>query len=141
MTRIDFYLNAPSKIEIARKLAGKAICNNSKVMIYTQDEAFAREIDGYLWASPVQSFLPHALCGHKLAFKSPILIGANHVELSQPDVLINLDADVPDWFSRFGRLLEIVTVDPHDKDRARIRFRRFKENGYSLDVHDLKGRA
>jgi DNA polymerase-3 subunit chi len=84
------------------------------------------------------SFLPHVLCGHRLADKTPILIGDNPGKMLRPDVLINLDVETPEWFARFSRLLEIVTEDLQDKEMARRRFRYFKERGYSLDVHDLK---
>jgi DNA polymerase IIIc chi subunit len=34
-------------------------------------------------------------------------------------------------------MLEVVSTDPADRDRARARFRLFKEQGYPLDHHDL----
>jgi len=137
MTRIDFYFNASSKAEVARKLASKALHAGSQILIFTRDHARARELDVYFWTSHQLSFLPHVLCGHRLADKTPILIGDDPGNLRRPDVLINLDAETPDCFTRFDRMLEIVTDDPQDKEMARSRFRYFKERGYSLDVHDL----
>lgn len=138
MTRVDFYLNASSKVEVARKLASKALHAGSHLLIFTRDVARAREVDGYFWTSQQLSFLPHVLCGHRLADKTPILIGDDPAKLLHPDVLINLAEETPDCFSRFDRLLEIVTEDEGDKERARSRFRYFKERGYPLAVHDLK---
>jgi len=138
MTRIDFYLNAASKNEVTRKLVSKALHTGSHIFIFTRDEVHARELDTYFWTSQQLSFLPHVLCGHRLADKTPILIGDDPGKMLRPDVLINLDVETPEWFARFRRLLEIVTEDRQDKEMARRRFRYFKERGYSLDVHDLK---
>ncbi|MDP2786849.1 MAG: DNA polymerase III subunit chi [Pseudomonadota bacterium] len=138
MTRIDFYLNASSKAEVVRKLASKAFHAEKRILIFTRDEVRARELDAYLWTSQQFSFLPHVLCGHRLADKTPVLIGDDPEKLLRPDVLINVAAEIPDWFSRFDRLLEIVTEDPLDKEVARNRFRYFKERGYPLEIHDLK---
>jgi len=138
MTRIDFYLNASSKVEVARKLASKALHAGSHILVFTRDLAHARDVDDYFWSSHQLSFLPHVLCGHRLANKTPILIGDDPEKLLLPDVLINLADITPDCFSRFDRLLEIVAEDEGDKERARGRFRYFKERGYSLEVHDLK---
>lgn len=138
MTRIDFYLNASSKDEVARKLAFKAMQVGSQVLVFTRDEVRAREVDEYFWTSQLLSFLPHVPCGHRLADKTPILIGDDPGKLQRPDVLINLAFEAPECFSRFDRLLEIVTEDERDKEMARRRFRYFKDRGYSLAVHDMK---
>lgn len=138
MTRIDFYLNASSKLEVARKLASKALHVGSHILVFTRDVSLAREVDEYFWTSHHLSFLPHVLCEHRFADKTPILIGNDPGKLLRPDVLINLAEETPDCFGRFDRLLEIVTEDQVDKERARSRFRYFKERGYSLDVHDLR---
>lgn len=138
MTRIDFYFNVASKAEVARKLAAKALHAEKHILIFTRDKTRARELDASLWASPQLSFLPHVLCGHPLAAKTPVLIGDDPEKLQRPDVLINITAEIPDCFARFDRLLEIVTEDPLDKEAARNRFRYFRERGYPLEVHDLK---
>lgn len=137
MTRIDFYFNAPNKVDVARKLALKAFRSNSHVFLYTQDEGFARDLDAYLWSAVQLSYLPHVNCKHPLAAKTPVLIGSDATFVTQADVLINLDAEIPDWFSRFTRVLEIVSVDQQDREAARLRYRYFQERGYSLIKHDL----
>lgn len=137
MTRVTFYFNAPSKPEVARKLAAKAFAGGGGTLVYTRDEQLARELDTVFWTAQQLSFLPHVLCGHPLARRTPILIGATADELASPDVLISLEDEPPAFFSRFGRLLEIVTTDPGDRDRARARLRRYKQESFQVDTHDL----
>jgi DNA polymerase-3 subunit chi len=139
MTRITFYFNAPDKLDVARKLAAKTFQGGQQALVYTTDPARAQEADQGFWTAQQLSFLPHVRCGHPLAPETPILIGDNPDVLGRADVLINLDEEPPAFFGRFERLLEIVTADPADRERARARFRYFKERGYALETHDLGG--
>ncbi len=137
MTRIDFYFNAPGKAEVARKLAAKTFQSGQQALVYSRQPNRCQELDGLFWTAQQLSFLPHVRCGHPLARQTPILIGDNPNELSSADVLINLDDETPDFFSRFARVMEIVTTEEGDRERARIRLRYFKERGYQVDTHDL----
>jgi DNA polymerase-3 subunit chi len=137
MTRITFYFSAPDKLDVARKLASKAFAAGGGVLMYTRDPARARELDLSLWTIQPLSFLPHVACGHPLARQTSILIGTEADELASPNILINLDDEVPACLDRFQRMLEIVSTDPEDRERARSRYRSFKERGYALETHDL----
>ena len=137
VTRITFYFNAPDKLDVARKLAAKVFQSGQQALVYTADTARAQAADQGFWTAQQLSFLPHVRCGHPLAAETPVLIGDNPDDLGRADVLINLDQEPPAFFGRFERLLEIVTPDPVDRERARDRFRYFKERGYALDTHDL----
>ncbi|MEW5771770.1 MAG: DNA polymerase III subunit chi [Pseudomonadota bacterium] len=137
MTRITFYFNAPDKFDVARKLAAKAFQGGQQTLVYTTDPAQAQALDQGFWTAQQLSFLPHVRCGHPLAAETPVLIGDDPAPLRHADVLINLAAEPPAFFGRFERLLEIVSTDPADRERARQRFRFFKERGYALETHDL----
>jgi DNA polymerase-3 subunit chi len=52
-------------------------------------------------------------------------------------ILLNLDHDLPGFFSRFERVLEIVGADPGDRQAARERYRFYQQRGYELHKHDL----
>jgi DNA polymerase III subunit chi len=137
MTRIDFYFNAPSKADVARKLAAKSFQTGQQALVYIRQPTRGQELDGLFWTAQQLSFLPHVRCGHPLSRQTPILIGDNPDELSSADVLINLEDETPDFFSRFARVMEIVTTEEGDRERARARLRFFRERGYQVDTHDL----
>lgn len=137
MTRITFYFNAENKAEAARKLAAKVVHAGQNALVYTLDPAQAQALDTAFWTAQQLSFLPHVRCGHPLARQTPVLIGAQADELARADVLINLADEPPAFFGRFERMLDVVSADPADRDRARARFRRFRELGYHLETHDL----
>jgi DNA polymerase-3 subunit chi len=52
-------------------------------------------------------------------------------------VLISLQEDVPPCFSRFERMVELVTSDEADRRRARERYRFYRDRGYPLEKHEV----
>lgn len=138
MTRVDFYFNAVDKADVAMRLAAKAYQAGQRTLLYTEDEALAAQLDARLWTAQQLSFIPHVRCGHPLAAKTPILIGAQPDDLRSCDVIINLGHQPPGCFTRFDRLIEIVTADEADRYAARGRYRFYQERGYALHTHDLR---
>jgi DNA polymerase-3 subunit chi len=55
------------------------------------------------------------------------------------DILINYDPLIPDYYSRFDRVLEVVSEDAVDRELSREHFRFFKQHGCPVFSHDLKG--
>ncbi|PIV21930.1 MAG: DNA polymerase III subunit chi [Hydrogenophilales bacterium CG03_land_8_20_14_0_80_62_28] len=137
MTRIDFYFNADDKADVARKLAAKVYQAGKRALLYVADARAASDLDAAIWTRDKLSFVPHVRCGHPLAKETPILIGADADALASPDVLVNLVAERPPFFSRFERLIELVSRDPADREAARQRYRFYRERGYEITNVDL----
>jgi DNA polymerase-3 subunit chi len=137
MTRVSFYHRAPDRLDAVCKIAHKAHTQGLCVLIRCQDAAARAELDRRLWTTPALSFTPHVATGAPLARDTPVLIGDAPDELARPDVLINLDDDVPPWFARFERLVEIVSADGPDVLAARERYKHYKTRGYPLDDTNL----
>lgn len=138
MTRVDFYFNAKTKVDVAMRLAAKAYQAGQHTLLYTDEDALAAKLDSSLWTAQQLSFIPHVRCGHPLAARTPVLIGTCPEALAACDVLINLTAVLPPCFSQFKRLIEIVTTDETDRRQARSRFRSYQERGCVLNTYDLK---
>lgn len=138
MTEISFYTFAENRLAVARQLAAKAAGRGLRVMIYAPDASVADAIDALLWTTPPQSFLPHCRDAHSLAAETPVLIGENAETIAHADVMINLHHERPQAFSRFQRLLEIVSTSTDDIERGRQRYRFYRERGYALNTIDLR---
>jgi DNA polymerase-3 subunit chi len=109
-----------------------------RVLIVAPDEIVAREIDRLMWTISATGFLPHCMSSDSLASDTPVLITRNSDTLPHDDLLLNLGNQPPTSFSRFKRLVEIVSEnDDFDKQSARERFRFYKDRGYELHHHDL----
>ncbi|MCW9023196.1 MAG: DNA polymerase III subunit chi [Gammaproteobacteria bacterium] len=145
MTRVDFYVlnnkDADAASMMACRLAEKAFTLKHHIYIHTADQTQSEKLDKLLWTFREGSFLPHQLFESGHSQNSPILIGHN-AELDQDaeslhQVLINLGAQVPSFFSRFERVAEIVSTDDQAKEQARDRYKFYQQRGYELETHKL----
>lgn len=141
MTSIDFYFNAPDRLQVACRLAGKAYAQKKKLLIFAPAQETARRIDNMLWTWQQLSFLPHCLANDPLAAQTPILITSQPENPPETDVLLNLGSECPPFFGRYERLLEIVGQDEAERSQGRERFRFYKERGYAIGTHDLAARG
>ncbi|HYR36289.1 MAG TPA: DNA polymerase III subunit chi [Burkholderiales bacterium] len=137
MTSIDFYFNAPDRLQVACRLAGKAIAQGNRMVVYAPDPELATRIDRLMWTWPATGFVPHCAATDALAPETPVLISASDEPPPQAGVLLNLSADCPPHFASFERLLEVVGTDDAEREAARGRFRTYKSRGYAISSHDL----
>lgn len=143
MTRIDFYLltdSSPtnSSVIVACKLCDKAVEKGIKVYINAPDPAIAEDLDGALWSFRQGSFIAHEKFSGKLP-EEPLpmaLIGAIEPPPTHHGAMINLGLDVPAFFSRFERVLEVVPGDAEQKAKSRERYKFYRDRGYELKTYE-----
>jgi len=145
VTRIDFYIlsedfaAATSHVLTACKLCDKATVGGKRVFAYVPETATAEALDSALWTFRQGSFISHERQG-ELAPVAPlpaVLIGSSEPPASYDAVMINLGLDVPEFFSRFERVLEIVDADPAARSKSRERYKFYRDRGYELATHNL----
>lgn len=141
MTSIDFYFNAGDRFEVACRLAGKALRQKKRVLIYAPQPEVAQKIDRMLWTAQAVSFIPHCAAHDPLAAATPVLIAA---QASDPapaaaacEVLLNLSPECPPFFERHERLLEIVAREDEELRAGRTRYAFYQRRGYQIRSHDL----
>ena len=137
MTRVDFYLDAGDRLQIACRLAAKAVAQNLRVLVHAPDGQVAAAIDRLMWTTPAIGFVPHVMAEHRLAAETPVVIARGDTEALHDEVLVNLCRECPPSFARFQRLIEIVTRDEADKQAARERYRFYRDRGYPIQTHNL----
>jgi len=137
MTRIDFYTKVDDKLRFAAKLCAKALTQKHKVNVYVPDHALATRFERLLWTDNATSFIAHCRVEDPLAPQTPVLIHTQEGALLHDTLLINLDPAWPSFFSRFQRVIEIVSTDSEDAAAARERFRFYRDRGYALQSHDM----
>jgi len=140
MTQVDFYFNAADKFQVACRLAGKALQQQQRLLIFAPGEEAAR-IDRMLWTWPAIGFVPHCMTEDRLAPETPVLIARGADGAPDCDLLLNLAPEVPPFFERYARLLEIVGRDDAERSAGRARYRRYREAGHPIGDHDLAGEA
>jgi DNA polymerase-3 subunit chi len=137
MTQIDFYTHVDDKLKTACQLVGKAFERNLRVAVLTPDNQTTQTVDRLLWTQPAISFIPHCRADNPCLPETPVVVDHVSAPLPHDDVLINLCTERPEHFSRFQRLIEIVSRDEQDKSAARARFKFYRERGYEIRTHDL----
>ena len=137
MTSIDFYFNAEDRFQVACRLAGKALAQEKRLLIYAPDPQAATRIDRMLWTWPAIGFVPHCALHDPLAGETPVLIASDPGAAGDCALLLNLGAECPPHFERFERLLEVVPADEAGRQAGRERYRFYQARGYRISSHDL----
>jgi DNA polymerase III subunit chi len=137
LTSIDFYFNAPDRLQVACRLAGKSLAQKQRMLVYAPEPETASRIDRMLWTWPAIGFVPHCAAHDPLAPDTPVLIAAGEEIPPGCELLLNLGAECPPHFERFARLLEVVSAEEEDRKAARARYRFYQERGYRIASHDL----
>jgi DNA polymerase-3 subunit chi len=137
VTQIDFYTHVEDKLRVACQLSAKAVARGMRVAVYCADADAAQRIDKMLWTTPATGFVPHCAPDDPLARETPVIVGCTGDDLVHDEVLLNLHDEQPPFFSRFQRLVEVVSRDEADRAAARERYRFYRDRGYEIRTHDL----
>ncbi len=138
MTRVDFYVlksdNDTARLNFACRLTEKVFNLGQSVFINSPEPAVSSRLDDLLWTFKAGTFIPHALVDDTRG--EPVVLGHDAEPAGDAwDVLINLAHEVPEFFSRYHRVAEII--DQQGRDAGRERFRFYRERGYELHTHNL----
>jgi DNA polymerase-3 subunit chi len=136
MTRIDFHFNAPDKLAYGCRLLRKVHRSGQRAVVIGPPALIA-DLDQALWTFSALDFIPHVSAIDPLAAHTPVLLCSEPLDTPHHDVLVNLGDDMPAFFGRFERLVEVVGRDDADRARARERWRHYKDRGYPLASFDL----
>jgi len=142
VTQVDFYLlrddSAQNRVRFACRLADKAYRLGNRVFIHTESAEQTRQLDDLLWTFQQNSFVPHAIYQAAQHKPPPVLLAHNAEPDASIQVLINLAAEVPLFFSRFERVAELVNQNAGIRQQGRSRYSFYKDRGYPLRTHEIK---
>ena len=142
MIRIDFYVlpsdNPSARRVLACQLTEKAYRLGHKIVIRTESAMQNKVMDDLLWTFRAGSFIPHnRAVGNETDSDVPVIL-AHDVEPSGfTDVLINLSPAIPQDYSRFARLIELVNQNTDIRDAGRRRYRYYQEQGLEIETHKM----
>ncbi len=137
MTEIDFAFSAPDRLNTACQIATKRHRAGQKLVVYCRDANRLTAFDRMLWALDDISFVPHVWADDPLASATPVVLTRSDADTPHHEWLLNLDDEWPPIYTRFSRLIEVVSNDPADREAARLRWRFYQECGHQIVRHDL----
>ncbi len=155
MTQVEFYSVAakteaqdtenatqvkPSRLpyEHLCEVVLRAYRKGQQVFIHTDNKSLAERIDERLWQQDPKSFLPHLLADEQSDTTPPIQIGFGQEPKTSPDVLINLSSEIPQFFSYFQWVFEYAYGDEENTEKARQKYRFYRERGYPLNHRKIQ---
>ncbi|HIX62402.1 MAG TPA: DNA polymerase III subunit chi [Candidatus Halomonas stercoripullorum] len=146
MTQIDFYIlpdtTLEARLDFACRLAETIAGKGYFLHLHAEDEAMARDLDERLWTFRPDAYLPHALLDGDLADSVAVTIGWEHPPeplADTPMAMLNLAPDIPEWFSRFARVAEIINQHQQVLVAKRECWQTYKQRGYPVKAHQLRG--
>ncbi|HDR0618714.1 DNA polymerase III subunit chi [Pasteurella multocida] len=137
----QFYLlSEQAQMEkMACDFAASAWRLGKRVLIACENEQQALDIDEALWAREADEFVPHNLSGEVTTYATPIEVSWKGKRNAQRrDLLINLQAEVPDYVSSFTQVIDFVPVEEHLKVLARERYKQLRQLGWQLSTEQIK---
>lgn len=137
MTEIDFAFSAPDRLRTACQVAHKRHLAGQKLVVYCRDTERLTAFDKLLWALDDISFIPHVWATDQLAARTPVVLTSSDADTPHHEWLLNLDDSWPPIYTRFRRVIEIVSQDAADREAARARWRFYQECGHQIVRHDL----
>lgn len=141
MTEVDFYLlkdeSAQSRVQFACRLADKAYRLGNRIFIHTESAEQTHQLDKLLWTFQQNSFVPHGIYQKYQDDPAPVQLAHDAEPDASSQVLINLAAEVPVFFSRFERVAELVNGDAAIRLQGRKRYGFYKDRGYPLRTHEI----
>ena len=142
--RVDFYLLSTPTLQASQdficRLIEKAYKQGNHFYIHTADHTAAKHLNDLLWTFNDISFIPHTLYDVALhtSEKPPILIGHDDNAKLSGEILVNLTLRVPEFFTQFQRIIEIVPSQSEWQQNAREHYKFYRSQGCELFTHDLK---
>ncbi|MFZ7260577.1 DNA polymerase III subunit chi [Avibacterium avium] len=120
---------------LACNLAAQAWRLGKKVLISCESEEQAFRLDEALWAREPEEFVPHNLSGEITQYATPIEISwAGKRNAQWRDLLINLQAQAPDFIASFNQVIDFVPNEESQKAVARERYKQYRQLGWQLST-------
>jgi DNA polymerase-3 subunit chi len=144
MTRIDFHFNAEHRLHYACRVTRKARAAGKRLVVFARDADRLAQFDTALWTFSALDFLPHVYVDSALAAGTPVLLTSDAERAPVSDVLLTLDDETPPdfnaLFTRYERVIEVVSRNDDDRAHARARFKTYRDHGFAPTTFEVAGR-
>jgi DNA polymerase-3 subunit chi len=145
VTKASFYIlgetTREARVGFAVKFVRQSWRKGLDVYCHVRDATDAAHLDHALWAD-TESFIPHAIESETPSVPRTPIAGTVGIGWTDPQarhgLFVNLADALPDWFTHFDDVVEIVTQDPETLAATRDNWKRLKFNGYPITQHDLR---
>ncbi len=132
MTKIRFYTDVSDVHALVLRLVHQGYAKQRKVTIYVPDREQAMAFSDRLWSHTAEGFVPNVLADAEHAGLTPVHLAWQAEHIHQDDILLNCQASLPKFFSRFRHVFELIGRDEADKAAGRQRWAFYRDRGYEI---------
>jgi DNA polymerase IIIc chi subunit len=145
--RVDFAFGASNRFKQASSTCLKRAALGGTVLVYWASlEHFKKFEDAFWSAQEGTHFMPLYELTANTAQQPPssvLTCSAQNLPLAnllqtEKLWLLNIENTCPEHINPIERILEIVSEDPTDIEQARIRWVKYKSQGFTVQAHSLK---
>jgi DNA polymerase III subunit chi len=119
------------------RLVDQLWCQQYTVYLYCQTKEIAEQFDNDLWTFRDIRFIPHGLITDPqlqqiaLPFCTIGFPSAGSIPYAG-DVLFNLTDTVPEFFTQYQKIIELVSTDEAARVSSRQRYKQYQKAGYQM---------
>lgn len=141
MPSADFYLIDKPRFRenpllLVCELARRAFAAQIATLIHCRSPEQAQELDELLWEFDPDAFLPHQIAGEGEDDEiTPILLVSPNSDTPLRPLVINLRDNCVN--GAVDKVKEVIPADPAEREGSRIRWKEYKDRGYSLRKFDM----
>lgn len=139
--RVDFYLLASDAADahwlVACRLLEKAYSKGHRVYVHCNSQLEAETLDELLWTFKDASFIPHNLQGEGPEPPPAVQIGYAQEPRGYNDILLNMASNIPPFYGKFKRVMEIVPNLESEKEQSRQRYKEYRAKACVLQTHQI----
>ncbi|CAG7600527.1 DNA polymerase III subunit chi [Candidatus Vallotia tarda] len=134
MTRVDFHTHLKDPLGYACRLVRKAY-QATHQLIVLGEPAVLYNFNKRLWIFSPVDFIPHCMADSILASETPVVLTTDVDQAPHYQIILNLGSRVPQQFTSFERLIEIISNDRHELAAGRDRYCFYRKQGYTLNMY------
>jgi len=121
----------------ACKVVEEAYLRGDRVLVRCGSADQAQTIDELLWRFSDSAFVPHEIAAPGRPGEAPVVLWSEGEPQAGADVLVNLAVDVPPWYDRFARIVEVLDGDEERRRAGRARYRFYRAQGIEPQTRDI----
>jgi DNA polymerase-3 subunit chi len=146
MTDITFHFNVPDRLLYCCRLLRKALRAGTPGVAVCGPAPTLTRLDRMLWTFDPQEFLPHVMVragegATPRLQRTPVWLVEKAEDGARSPVLLHLGDEPATGFDSYGRLIEVVSTEPGEREAARRRWKHYASRGYSVRGHEAAGAA
>jgi DNA polymerase-3 subunit chi len=127
-----------ARLKLVCRLAAKAFETKQSLYIHCKDSTEAQTVDDLLWTFHDVGFIPHAQVGTSHAKDAIILIGSEMLASATANILLNLQAEVPEAAKNYKRIIEVVAANDEAKKIADEHEKIYAGWHKKINKHEIK---